>query len=245
MDLLCDLGNTRAHLGLWDGARLVSVWAVPHGPESEQGWEQGLTGHPARAALVHVHPAMRDRFLTWARGRGLAPRVLREDLPLPLPVQVARPEQVGSDRLASALWAARAFPGRAVLVFDLGTALTCGAVSATGAFRGGAIAPGLSTGAWALHARTARLPAVTPVSGPPALAGDTVGCIQSGLFWGAVGAIEALAARIGRELGEQPLVVATGGDAALVAPHCPLIARVEPHATLLGLAHALAEAGGP
>lgn len=242
MDLLADLGNTRAHLALRDGQRLIAAWDVPHGDGSEAAWEAGLMGHPApgRAALVHVRPAMRDRWVAWTRARGLVPRVLREDLPLPLPLEVTRPEQVGADRLASALWAARTFPGQAVLVFDLGTALTCSAVSASGAFRGGAIAPGLSTGAWALAERTARLPRVTPRGGPPALAGETEGCIQSGLFWGAVGLIEALVARAAPLLGgERPRVVLTGGDAGLVAPHCPGIDRVEPHCTLRGLAVAL------
>ena len=244
MDLLADLGNTRAHLALRDGPRLVAAWDVPHGDASEAGWAAGLTGHPAprRAALLHVRPAMRDRWLAWTRAQGLTARVLREDLPLPLPLEVTRPEQVGADRLASALWAARAFPGRPVLVFDLGTALTCSAVSAQGTFRGGAIAPGLSTGAWALAERTARLPRVTPVGGPPPLAGDTAGCIQSGLFWGAVGLIEALVARSATLLGGTPRVVLTGGDAALVAPHCRAIDEVEPHTTLRGLALALDEA---
>jgi type III pantothenate kinase len=244
VDLLADLGNTRAHLALREGDRLLATWDVPHGEGSEDGWDAGLAGHPPprRAALLHVRPAMRDRWLAWARARGLTPRVLREDLPLPLRLEVARPEQVGADRLAGALWAARAFPGQAVLLFDLGTALTCSAVSAQGAFRGGAIAPGLSTGAWALAERTARLPRVTPVGGPPPLAGDTEGCIQSGLFWSAVGLIEALVARSAAALGGAPRVVATGGDAALIAPHCPAIERVEPRATLLGLALALDEA---
>lgn len=243
MDLLADIGSSRAHLGLWDGEALVATWDVPHGPEAEAGWAAGLAGlaQTSRAALVQVRPAMRDRFLVWAGGVGLAPRVLCEGLPLPLPLEVAHPEQVGHDRLAAALWAARTWPGRAALVFSLGTALTCSAVSSRGAFRGGAIAPGLLTGAWALAERTARLPLVTPVGGVPALAGDTRGCIESGLLWGTVGAIEALARQIARELGEEPVVAATGGDAGLIAPHCPRIERVEPHAVLLGLAFALAE----
>jgi len=166
--------------------------------------------------------------------------VLGQDLPASLPLDLDRPEQVGLDRLANGLWLTSRHPGQAAVVVDLGTAVTFDVVSSEGAFVGGAIAPGLSTGAWALHERTrGRLPQVNLSETPPALGVDTEACLRSGLFYGLVGLVEATCAQLERELGASLHVVATGGDAERIAASCPLIDEVVPHLTLLGLLRAL------
>jgi type III pantothenate kinase len=216
---------------------------------AEAGWAALLDGRdaPARVAVVSVNPAARARLEAWLAARGLPfARVLGETLRARLVLDVDEPERTGGDRVCDALWAAREYPGQAALVADLGTAITLNVVSPAGAFLGGAIAPGLSTGAWALNARTAKLPRVEvglgPDEEPPLLGRDTIGAIRAGLLRGAAGLVLEYAARVEALLGQRPVVVATGGDARTVARVCPRIERVEPDLTLLGLGLALREA---
>jgi len=125
------------------------------------------------------------------------------------------------------------------VVVDVGTAITVDLVSRQGAFLGGAILPGIGMSARALHNFTDLLPLidVSDLAGPPpALGTSTEQAMQSGLFWGAVGAIRQLVERLGREAGGTPEVFLTGGAgpavAALLGPH----ARHVPHLTLAGIA---------
>lgn len=249
MDLVLDLGNTHGHLAAFEGARLVARTNVRWGRgESEIDGElaaflASLGTVPARAAVASVNPAARALVLPLLEKRlGLRPLVLGETLTLRLVLDVESPERVGQDRLVNALWAARTFPGRAAVVADLGTALSFAVVDSKGVFRGGAIAPGIGTGARALAEKTAQLPTVDLAQVPRALGRSTVACIESGLYWGAVGLVDGLAERFESELGERAVVVATGGDAALVARGSRRIERVVPELTLEGVRLALAEA---
>jgi type III pantothenate kinase len=252
VDLVADLGNTRAHVALISAVGLVERVDVRNDDAADLARACDALvargGAPRRAALVAVNPRLRAPLEAWLAGRGLEALVLGESLAVPLALEVDDPAGVGPDRLADALWAARTYPERAALVVDLGTAITLNVVSAAGAFLGGAIAPGLRTQAWALAQRTARLPLVDPVvskdGATPLIGKTTEQCIRAALLWGAVGLVDAYAAQVERALGARPVVVATGGDAAAVAGACPRIERVVPDLTLRGLHLALVEHAG-
>ncbi len=250
MDLVADVGNTRVHLALFEGATLRAQVAIPHDDleSARRDWDAALAQlpRPERVALVHVAPRAAEAFAEWTRRTlGRPPRVFGEDLPCPIPVEVEAPEEVGPDRLANAVWAARTHPGRPAVVVDLGTAITFDVVSAAGAFVGGLIAPGVRLGARALAQGTARLPLVAPGDGPPPVLGKrTRAAIEGGLVWGAVGLVETACARIAAALGAEPAalqVTATGGDADLIAPHCRAVDAVVPAVTLEGVRLALVE----
>lgn len=255
MDLVADLGNTRAHVALISGlglsGRVIDRVDVSNdAPEALAAALDALAarhGEPRRAALVAVNSSLRGALESWLGGRGLVARALGESLPAPIALEVERPEQVGPDRIADAVWAARTHAGRAVLVVDLGTAITLNVVSPAGAFLGGAIGPGLRTQAWALHERTARLPRVEPplTADDPVIGRDTAASIRAALRWGAVGLVRAYAEQVERHLGQRPWVVATGGDAAAIAAACPRIERVVPDLTLRGVHLALLADAGP
>lgn len=249
LDLIVDVGNTRAHLALFRGADVVARTAVAHGdPAAIDAAVAGFfAGHPApaRAAAVEVNPDGLTRVLERIRAAVPTPvRVLGRDLACPILLDVDRPEEVGPDRMANAVWGARTFPGQAVCVVDLGTAITFDVVSPAGAFVGGLIAPGLRLGARALADGTARLPAIDLDIPPPVIGRTTETCIAAGLIWGAVGLIESLTPRLARSLGQTPRVVLTGGDAERVAPRCADAVDVVPDLTLQGVRLALVEAGG-
>jgi type III pantothenate kinase len=246
VDLVADIGNTRCHLALFDRGRIVAQRAVANGrPESEMAddwtsFARSLPARPARVALASVNPSVKLPFMKWVREHlGLEPLVLGESLRPAIVLDVREPGSVGPDRIADALWAARRFPGRAAIVVDCGTAITLNVVSSKGAFLGGAIAPGIGTQARALSEKTALLPRITVTKTPTPIGRDTVASIDSGIFWGAVGLVDLLAQKMEEQLGEKAIVVATGGDAELVASGSKRIERVVPSLTLEGIALAL------
>lgn len=242
MDLVADIGNTRCKLGAFEAGRLVAKSAAARTPADWDAFVEGLAVPPTRVAVSSVNPGAKAPFVEWVRARlGLEPRVLGVDLAVRLPLDVEAPDKVGTDRLANALWAARRNPGRAVVVVDFGTAISMAVVDSKGTFRGGAIAPGVSTQARALSEHTAQLPLVAVGRAPVAIGRSTAACIEAGIFYGAVGLVDAIAERMDAILGEKALVVATGGDAELVASGSRRIERVVPDLTLEGVALALAE----
>lgn len=161
---------------------------------------------------------------------------------IPLPVRVERPGDVGPDRLVNAYAVAR-LHGTPAIVVDCGTATTLDAVDHTGAFVGGAIAPGMGLGLDALAARTARLPRVEPRLPDGPIGRDTVAAIRVGTVLGHRAMIEGLLARMRRELAagagiapHEVRVVLTGGLAALPwARTIEGVAAIDPDLTLRGL----------
>ncbi len=251
MDLIADIGNSRAHLALYRGPTLVARCDVPHADtNTHEQFDALLVGQetPTRFAMASVNAPGRAGVEQWAKARlGLTPRVLLETLPDPSPFPADVKTGVGADRIANAIWALHAYPGETVLVVNLGTAITFNVMSAEGAFVGGLIAAGLRTSARALELLTDKLPQVTFERDdwpPPALGQTTLDCIEGGLVWSAVGLIEIGCKRLTEELGTGIRVVATGGDAERVAPLCPTVERVVPEATLEGVRLALVAAEG-
>ncbi len=154
---------------------------------------------------------------------------------VPLPVKLRRPEEAGADRLVNAYAGWQKYR-QALIIVDYGTATTFDCVSEKGEYLGGAIAPGLESAAEGLFLKTAKLPRVELRSPPrEALGRDTLSAMKSGLLHGFAALTEGLVQRLAREMGSQPLVIATGGLAQIIAPLCPAIQELAPHLTLEGL----------
>lgn len=145
------------------------------------------------------------------------------------------PSEVGADRVVNAA-AAYARVGGALIVVDFGTATTFDCVDKSGAYLGGAIAPGPQMSAEILYQRTAKLPLLGAFQKPPqAIGKNTKDSIASGLFHGYVGLTKGLLAQLAREMGEKTKVLATGGLSTLLAPSLPEIHYLAPDLTLEGL----------
>jgi type III pantothenate kinase len=144
------------------------------------------------------------------------------------------PSEVGADRIVNAVAAFHKYGGPCVVV-DLGTAITFDAVSASGRYLGGLICPGVGLAAEALFAKTARLPLVDFREPEKLIGTNTVGSIQSGLYYGAIGIIDGILERLIGELGPQTRVVGTGGQAALITPGSRYLKEVDEDLTLKGL----------
>ncbi len=189
-----------------------------------------------RVALASVAPALTDRAISLLSGSyQTVVLVAGRDLPYGIEIQCEQPEQVGADRLLNAI-AAYARTRTATIVADIGTAITVNAVSARGAFCGGAIAPGPALMLRALHEHTALLPAVAYEKPASVLGRNTVAAMRSGAHWGAVALVESLVARMAEELSPRAPIILTGGDAEPIARDLKMKFELRPALTLEGLA---------
>jgi type III pantothenate kinase len=246
MLLVVDAGNTNIVFAVHDGTRWAGSWRIATDPQRTSDeyavWLLALLGHArldpkavrravigtvVPAALYHLRRLCRDWF-------EVEPLIARASLDWGFRIRVDQPSEVGADRLLNSLAAYRLF-GEALIVIDFGTATTFDVVAADGDYLGGAIAPGINLSIEALHQAAARLPRIG-IGRPQAVIGrGTVPAMQSGIYWGYVGLVEGLAARIARELATPPRIVGTGGLAPLFAEGTTIFDRVEPDLTLDGL----------
>jgi type III pantothenate kinase len=164
------------------------------------------------------------------------PLVIGENVDLGIAVHITKPSEAGADRLVNAIGAHVAYKGD-LLVIDSGTATTFDVVAADGAFEGGVIAPGINLSMQALHDAAAQLPrvAIRRPTGNRVIGADTVGAMQSGVFWGYISMIEGLVARIKGEWGKPMTVVGTGGIASLFEGQTSAIDHFDHDLTIRGL----------
>ena len=162
------------------------------------------------------------------------PLVIGENAELGIDIRIDKPSEAGADRLVNAIGAHAAYPGD-LIVIDSGTATTFDVIAADGGFEGGVIAPGINLSMEALHTAAAKLPRVA-IQKPQRVVGtDTVGAMQSGVFWGYIAMIEGLTARIKAERGAPLTVVATGGIASLFHGATLSVDHFDPDLTIRGL----------
>jgi type III pantothenate kinase len=246
MLLAIDIGNSNVVWGLFEGETLTGPWRMATelsktsddygGPFTQRCKDLGMAPEQVTAVILSsVVPALTPVFEQMARQIfHRQPLIVSSDMDAGLTIRYVDPRELGTDRLANAA-AAFARYKTALIIVDCGTATTFSVISRTGDYLGGAIAPGFETAAEALFARAAQLPRVEFVRPPTVIGRDTKSSIQSGLVYGYAGMIDAMVAKMQVELGEQALVIATGGLAPLLAPECRTVREVRPHLTLEGL----------
>ncbi|HTM47084.1 MAG TPA: type III pantothenate kinase [Bryobacteraceae bacterium] len=144
------------------------------------------------------------------------------------------PREVGADRLVNGVAALSKYGGPCIVV-DMGTAITFDAISAGAEYLGGIISAGIGISIDALFARTARLPRVEFREPEKLIGTNTVGSVQSGLFYGALSLIDGTIERLVQELGNETKVVGTGGQAGLIAPQSKYLKTIDENLTLDGL----------
>jgi type III pantothenate kinase len=144
------------------------------------------------------------------------------------------PAEVGADRIVNAVAAFEKYGGPCVIV-DFGTATTFDCVSKKGEYMGGVICPGIGVSADALFQRTARLPRVEIRKPARVIGSNTVGSLQSGLYYGYLGLVDGILERLVDELGSETHVLATGGLGGLIGTASHFIKDVDEFLTLEGL----------
>ena len=165
---------------------------------------------------------------------GFPPVVVEPGTKTGLSIATDNPREVGADRVVNALAAFSRYGGPCIVV-DFGTATTYDVVSEKGEFLGGAIGPGVGTKNASLTRETARLPLVELTAPRTAIGRNTIEAIQSGLVYGTAAEADGIVERMRKELGGSATVIATGGLAPVIAPHCNFVDEQDPWLTLEGL----------
>jgi type III pantothenate kinase len=246
MLLAIDVGNTHTVAGVFQGAELLHHWRVSTDRSAtvdelaaaHEGILQlrggSLTGldHMVVASVV---PTLTGGYQDLAtRYLDRPALVIGPGVRTGMPLAIDNPHELGADRIANGVAAYRRFGGPC-LVVDFGTSTNFDAVSAQGAFLGGAIAPGIEIAVEALIARAARLFKVDLSAPDRAIGKNTSDSLRSGIVFGTVAMVDGLVQRLVSELGPETTVVATGGLAGLVCRFSETIHEHDPFLTLEGL----------
>jgi type III pantothenate kinase len=232
--LAVDIGNTSIHLGGFKD-RLLHRDRWPVSDQRKWVLSDWCSPKETVVAVASVNPPVCEQLVSRFSSASFRKLILLgRDVEVPVRREIRRPEEVGIDRLLNA-HAAFARVGGAAIVVDFGTATTFDIVSAQGAYIGGAIAPGLGLSARALGTFTALLPKIELEEPAEPIGKDTVSCIRIGILAGYCGLVDRLLDRFTQALPDVPRVLATGGEAHLVAPHCRRIEEIVPDLTLEGI----------
>ena len=228
MLLAVDIGNTQTHLGAFEGEELVEHWRFQtrSGATGDELGERiagffdlsEMTFGDIDAVVVSsVVPPLGSQY------ERMTERYLEADcltigpgVKSGMPIRIENPLEVGADRLVNAIAAYERF-GDACVVVDFGTGINIDAVSADGAYLGGAIGPGVEIALTALIDRAARITRIDLGEPETAIGHSTRGAISSGFIYGFAGLIDGIVAPLRRRTAE-PELLATGGLAARDRP---------------------------
>ncbi len=250
MLLALDVGNTNTTLGLYrldgENPELAAHWRVTtqraqtvdeYGVFFVNLFEMhGMAPSQVEDIIIAsvvppLDPTLRQVCETYFH---IQPMFVEPGIKTGIQLLIDNPSELGADRVADCV-AAYARYGGPCIVVDFGTATKFEVISARGEYLGGAIAPGLGLSAEALFSRAARLSRVEIKRPPKVIATNTVGHLQSGLFFGYIGLVDGILERIIAELGQQPRIVASGGLARMVASDSRYIHEIDEMLTLDGL----------
>ncbi|MBE0660017.1 MAG: type III pantothenate kinase [Bryobacteraceae bacterium] len=246
MLLAIDAGNTNLTIGVFKGAQILARWRLRtvHEKTADE-WgiafrnlfafsgidPAGISG----VMIASVVPPLETSLTAMTRRYfNTTPIFVTGSTETGLSILVDNPREVGADRIVNAV-AAMARYGGPCIVVDLGTAITFDAVSATGAYLGGVICPGIGISISGLFTKTARLPMVDFREPEKLIGTNTVGSIQSGIYYGAISMIDGILERMIVEMGPETKTVATGGQAPLIVSGSRFVKLADEDLTLEGL----------
>ena len=251
MHILIDIGNSTVVIALADNqGNITNTWRFKTKKEETASFfryelRQGLRKYGVEAADIQninissVVPEVNDdvaqaiidltgiqpHFFTIADAKGI------------ISIDVESPTQLGKDRVADAIGAATCY-GTPAIVIDFGTATTIGVIDENSVFKGGIIIPGVKTSLNALSSRASQLPAIN-IENPAHLIGrNTLECMQSGIVYGTAAMIDGLINQISSTLTGTPHIIATGGMASTIVPHCQNPITIDPFLLFKGLFNA-------
>jgi type III pantothenate kinase len=246
MLLALDAGNTNVTIGIFENGILADHRRLRTVREqTSDEWGILLTSllHYAKLTpadvggmiISSVVPPLNSPLAEMAqRYFGIEAMFVTAETRTGLTILYENPGEVGADRIVNSVAALHKYGGPCVIV-DLGTAITFDAISANAEYLGGIISAGIGISAEALFSRTAKLPLVDFKKPTRVIGTNTVASMQSGLYYGAIGAIDGMLERLIEELGPDTRVIATGGHASLISGGSRYIRHVDENLTLDGL----------
>ena len=231
--LLVDISNSYTKAAVASGGKIGRVHRFPTPALDSAQIRCAAGSKPLSGVVLASVVPKQNRAVLGAFPKAL---VVGPGCKMGIGIDYPDPAGIGADRLANAAGCV-AFHGAPAIVVDFGTAVTFDVVSADSKYIGGVIAPGLGAMTGYLHEKTALLPNITLREPRSAVGRSTRDAMLSGAVHGYRGLVKEIAARISAEAfpRKKPLLVATGGDAALIAGKVPIFDTVDPLLTLRGL----------
>ncbi len=248
MELLAiDQGNTTTKFGYFRAGELQRTWIVPtdKGATAEVLAMQLMANDVSSPLALGLSTVTAELLPAWRRmavESGYSITIINGLTPAPLRNEYLSPDTLGADRFMAAVAAAH-YVGLPVISISLGTAIVVDAVSTSGAYLGGIIAPGIAASTNALHHIASALPAGHWAPPTRAIARNTAEALSNGLFYQSVGGLNAMVRAIRDELGVSAPLALHGGWAHLLAPHLEGVALVDEHLVLRGIYLALSQLG--
>lgn len=233
MILSLDVGNTQIYGGLFDGPSGHEKMLISFRRNSKQGSSSDEIGIFLRMVIREngydptqvkqiVLCSVVPEVIHSLKGAcqkyfNITPFILQAGVKTGLRIKYRNPLEVGADRIANSVAAVQLYPNKNLVLVDLGTATTFCAVSKTRDYLGGSIISGLKLNIESLEAKTSKLPSVEIVSRNEVLGLSTVESLQSGLYYGHLGAMREIIERINKECfsDERAFVIGTGGFSTL------------------------------
>ncbi len=242
LDLVIDIGHARIKGALFDGKTLIDAFWLASPPTPKEKLTQFLQGRTIRNVFVSsINPQMEEELKHTLQQAHINYYFLDYKV-LKMGFEVDEPHQLGADRIANAYGALVRFPLNDCIVVDIGSAITVDFVAKEGRYLGGMIYPGAPLCAQALH--TYHLPLIKLQKPSSALAKTTETHLQSGIYYGQLGAIERMIAELSLSAisPSSVKILATGSSAAAYEEDlAELVDLIDPHLTLVGLHEILSE----
>ena len=211
MNLIIDIGNSRAKAVVMDGDALVKEYVA-------EAFNASLFEE-----IMEAYPTIERAIIASTRGDELSAKEVAETrlsrvvifkpatTPIPLENHYYTPETLGADRLAAAIGAQALHPNADIMIVDFGTAITIDFVEG-GAFKGGNISPGVTTRFRALADYTACLPRCYATEEVLDYGRTTKEAIEQGVMRGIEQEIRGYIEPFMQKNGEK-CIIFTGGDA--------------------------------
>lgn len=247
MLLVIDVGNTNTVMGIYDKATLIKDWRIRTERKTTEdefnviitslfasgGIDAGTIRKTVISCVVPPMVTILDSFCR--KYLGHPPQWVDARSYTRMPILINNPAELGADRIVNAVAAYHKYR-KSLIIIDFGTATTFDVVSPNGEYLGGAISPGIMIASEALFREASKLPRVEIFERPDDVVGkDTAGSIKSGIIFGYAGLVDGIVGRMKEQMDSEPMVLATGGLAPLMANVARSIEKVDGSLTLEGL----------
>jgi type III pantothenate kinase len=249
MLLVIDVGNTNTVLGLFDEDSLQHDWRIrteidhtidEYGVliynlyQSSRMKAKEIKAVTAIIISCVVPPMLNILEPLCIKYFNIKPLIVGPGIKTGMPIFYDNPKEVGADRIVNAVAAYDKYHKESIIV-DFGTATTFDYISPKGEYMGGCIAPGIMISSEALFEKASKLPRVEFSKPKTIITKDTVSAMQAGIMFGYAGLVDGIVERMKAEVKTNPLVIATGGLAQIVARETKSIDKIEEMLTLDGL----------